>query len=464
MTVIEQRMLHSDAIAWYMEKDPVLRSTVVAVVMLDRSPDWMRLRDRIDRLTRVVPVLRMSVHTPPLRVGPPRWSLDEKFDLDFHLRRVRVTDSGGLPEVLEYARTAAMAGFDRDRPLWEFTLLEGMADRGAALVVKIHHSMTDGIGGVQLAGMVVDAGPDSPELEPLPQMPNGHSLSGLELALHSLEDDTTEAFSAATKIVRSLPKQAARAIVHPVDWTKRAVRGVISVGRFVAPINRQSSTAFGERRLTRTLATLDVPLAELRAAAKESGGHLNDAYLAAITAGIKRYHDTQGASLPTMHVTVPVSIRSESDCVGSNRITLIRIELPADLADPMQRIREISAIMARWRNEPALHHTQEIAFGLSMLPRPYLGSMLKKVEVVASDVPGILQSVWLAGAQVTGYYPFGPTIGSAMNVTLMSYAGVCNLGINIDTSAIDNPELMLDCLRYGFKEVLAINALDSVAD
>jgi diacylglycerol O-acyltransferase / wax synthase len=82
-----ERMLHSDAFAWYMEKDPVLRSTVVAVARLDRAPDWEQVRSRVDRLTRLVPKLRMRVQAPPLRIGPPQWTIDDSFDLDFHLRR-----------------------------------------------------------------------------------------------------------------------------------------------------------------------------------------------------------------------------------------------------------------------------------------------------------------------------------------------------------------------------------------
>ena len=177
--VTGQRMLHSDAFAWYMEKDPVLRSTVVAIVRLDRSPDWDRLRSRIDRLTRLVPRLRMRVQVPPMRIGPPRWTVDETFDLDFHLRRTRVGDPGGWSEVLEFGRQCAMDDFDRSRPLWEFTLLDGLADGGAALVHKLHHSLTDGIGGIQLDKLVIDSGPEESSLDAMPEPPHGAGISAL---------------------------------------------------------------------------------------------------------------------------------------------------------------------------------------------------------------------------------------------------------------------------------------------
>ena len=130
--------------------------------------------------------------------------------------------------------------------------------------------------------------------------------------------------------------------------------------------------------------------------------------------------------------------------------------MPAAIAEPAERIRHISSVVERWRKEPALDHTQEIAFGLNLLPRPYLGGIFKRIELLASDVPGIPMPVWLAGARITGYYAFGPTIGSAMNATLMSYAGTCNIGINIDTGAVDDPDALLECLYESFAEVLSL--------
>jgi diacylglycerol O-acyltransferase len=202
---------------------------------------------------------------------------------------------------------------------------------------------------------------------------------------------------------------------------------------------------------------MDVPFTELHAAAAAGDGRLDDAYLAALVEGVQRYHRRRGARLPELRITVPVSIRTGDDPVGSNRITLIRITVPASIDDPAQRIRRIAQIMLRWRDEPALAYTQEIAFGLNLLPRPYIGGIFKRVELLASDVPGVPCPLWLGGAKVTGYYAFGPTIGSGFNATLMSYAGVCNIGVNIDTSAIDDPDALLECLRESFAEVLALD-------
>src|SRR5664279_4912440 len=94
MKLVDRRMLHSDAFAWYMEKDPILRSTVVGIFRMDRRPDWDRLRPRIDRLSRVIPQLRQKVQSSPTRMGPPWWIADTNFDLDFHLRHMQLAEPG----------------------------------------------------------------------------------------------------------------------------------------------------------------------------------------------------------------------------------------------------------------------------------------------------------------------------------------------------------------------------------
>jgi diacylglycerol O-acyltransferase len=451
------RMLHSDAFAWYMEDDPVLRSTVVAIVRLDGEPDWVRLRERIDWLSRRVPQLRMCVQVPWLRIGPPRWAVDENFDLDYHLRHARVPEGGDWDDVLEFARTASMDDFDRARPLWEFTLLTGMADGGSAFVTKLHHSLTDGIGGVQLAALVIDGGPNPTPVGELPDPPVGRRQSALALTTQAVRDDAAELLSGVGRVATSLPRHAWRLMRNPVAEVSDQINSAVSVGKFVAPTGRATSLST-RRDISRSLTTIDVPLDALRDAAHAVHCHVNDAYLAGLTQGIRLYHAKFDDELHNLRLTVPVSIRRKQDAIGGNRITLTRISLPADIDNVRDRMRHIAKIMQRWRHEPALSMTQEIALGLNLVPRAYLGGVFKRIEVVASDVPGIPQPVWLSGARVLGYYGFGPTIGAAFNSTLMSYAGTCNIGVNIDTAAVEDPGLLADCLRAGFDEVIAITA------
>ena len=150
----EDRMRDADALAWSIEKDPMLRSTITAVLILDRTPDRALVTDRLERGSRLVPRLRQRVVSSPWSLAPPRWEVDPYFDLDYHLRWTRAAGSQDVVQVMHAAGPIAMQGFDRDRPLWEMTVIEGLTDDTAAVVMKIHHSITDGVGAVKI-GMVL---------------------------------------------------------------------------------------------------------------------------------------------------------------------------------------------------------------------------------------------------------------------------------------------------------------------
>ena len=167
-TTTDLYMRDSDAFSWYMEADPLLRSTVVSVVLLDGQPDVTRLFDRVERACRTTPGFRHKVVQAPLRIANPRWVVDNDFELGFHLRRIAAPAPGRIGDVFAYACQTGMAGFDRQRALWEFTLVEGLEGGRAALVMKLHHTLTDGVGGMEMAKNLFDLAPDSPELGPMP--------------------------------------------------------------------------------------------------------------------------------------------------------------------------------------------------------------------------------------------------------------------------------------------------------
>ena len=174
----------NDTIMWMVESDPLLRSTIAAVVLLDDAPDWQRVQRRVDAATRLVPALRAKVVPVPLHPTTLRWVEDPAFELSYHLRRMSLPAGSGVQDLLDWARTTAMSGFDSTRPLWEFTLVEGVGS-AAAFVMKAHHVVTDGIGAVQLAAHLFDF-EESPVAEPGDETPaHPHAtmrpLSSLEL-------------------------------------------------------------------------------------------------------------------------------------------------------------------------------------------------------------------------------------------------------------------------------------------
>jgi diacylglycerol O-acyltransferase len=448
-------MRNTDAFTWAMESDPRLRSTVVTLILLDKSPDWDEVRKRFDLISRTLPMFRQRV-VPSLPPAPPRWEHCPDFDLDFHMRRITAAAPATLDTLLEMARLAQMEDFDRARPLWKATLIDGLADGGAAILCTFHHSLTDGVGGVQIGMTMFDLKPSTRQRDSLPAEPTGADSSWLDAYRDTLRYNAGLAGKALMTAVKSAPDLLYNGVRRPIGTIGAAVATTASVYRTIRPLNSTGSPLMKQRSLIRHLGVHEVTLHQLREAAHRGGGALNDAFVAGVAGGLRRYHEKHGAALGDLHLTMPISLRTDTDEMGGNRITLMRFDVPAGVADPAERIAEIHRRTTSVRDERSLPYTQLIAGALNLMPRWYIGSILRHVDFVASDVPGIPVSVFLGGARVRAQYAFGPTVGAAVNITLLTYVDVCSFGINVDTGAIPDYDVFHDCLVDGFDEVLAL--------
>ncbi|MEZ5186217.1 MAG: wax ester/triacylglycerol synthase family O-acyltransferase [Candidatus Nanopelagicales bacterium] len=453
---VEVHMKDTDAFSWYMEEDPLLRSTVVVVLLLDGSPDWEALPERLERSTRQTPGFRHRVVIPPLRLATPRWVVDPDFDLTWHMRRFEAAEPKTLASVLEFARKTGMAGFDRDRPLWEFTLIEGLEDGQSALVMKLHHSLTDGVGGMDIARLLFDTEPDPGDLGPMPEAPQGETLGALDLARDALGHNWSRLYDFSKRRVTSAAGDVAQALRHPRKVVSETLATGQSIAKFVEPVSDTLSPVMTERHLGWHYDVLEFQLADFLLAAHAADATHNDAFLSAVTAGLRIYHERHGSEVDELRVTMPVSIRKSDDPIGGNRITLMRFKLPAGIPDPRERMAQTHRRTEAVKHDRSLPFTNAIAGTLNLFPRAYIGGMLKHIDFLASNVPGLPVPLYLTGARVTHFYGFGPTIGAALNITLMSYCGRCYVSYNIDTGAVPDPDEMMDCMREGFDEVLAV--------
>jgi diacylglycerol O-acyltransferase / wax synthase len=449
-------MRASDAFTWYMERDPALRSTIVVIDWLDRAPDWDTLVGRIDRISRLMPSLRQRVVESPFRLTVPRWTNDPHFDLNWHLSRVGAPVPGTRDAVLQLARRSAMAAFDRARPLWEVTLVEGIEGGEAALIVKLHHSLSDGVGAMRMLAIVADLQREPADLGELPPVPPGEApdLTGLITGtVGSLAGRSAHlAWLGAGAAVPALIRYAR----DPIGHVCGAAAMARSVYRTAAPNSSTMSPLMRDRAMTRHLAMMEVSLDALKRAAKTVDGTVNDAYLAAIAGGLRRYHERHDAAVESLRAMMPINLRSGQDTDWGNRITLQRLTVPVGEPDPAARMRALHRVAQAARQEPSLSVTGAIAGALNVLPVGYVGGILKHVDFLASNVPGAPVPVYLAGSKITGSFAFGPTIGASVNITLLSYDGTCDIGINIDTAAVPDPEVLLACLRDSFAEITAL--------
>lgn len=463
--VEDERMGAFDAVMWGVEDDPLLRSVIVVLILLDGEPDEAVGAERIDRLTRQVPQLRQRVIGNPFSLVPPRWETDPNFDLSYHLTWVALPEGDRtLRGALRVAERMAEQDFDRNRPLWEVTLVTGIEGGRSAVLFKIHHSITDGVGGMMIAASLFDLGPQPrSDLGPMPQPPEGKVLDPLARLLDGVDYEASTTVGQLRGLADGAVGLARRAVSDPVGSLRGSAEFAASAGRLLAPAGTPLSPLMTARSLSVHFDELEVPLADLKAAAAAAGGTLNDAFLAAVAGGIRRYHRRYGSSPDAVRLNMPVNLRPKGDTTaGGNAWVPARFALPVTEADPRRRIQQFHPILLQARTEPALPISQQVFRVLSTLPRTVTtavaGGLMKGTDVAATNVPGPPFPVYLAGSRVLRLVPYAPKAGAALNVALMSYDGVAQLGVNLDTAAVREPERFVEDLRESLAEVVALGA------
>lgn len=479
----EDRMSHADALIWNLESDPVLRSTILSIWLLDRAPDLARFEARAARATRLIPRLRQRVVADPLGIAPPKWVDDPGFELHFHLRHTALPAQGTLRDLLDLAEPIAMQAFDKDRPLWELHLVEGLEGGRWAAIMKLHHVISDGVGLVKMTECLIERGPDE-EVEPEPLPVDDHvaprSEPGVwDVVSDAIEDRVHDAAERWRRIGASLGRGALSTLSHPIDTTSELADTLASAGRVLAPASEPLSPIMRARSTSVRFDSLSIPLSALKRAGKAVGGTINDAFVASVAGGLARYHAALGAPVESLRMLMPVNVRELSHArpvdssetpagqeanekanrVG-NQFAPVRFEVPIGIEDPAERMVAIGRLCREQRSEPALPWLEEIADVLGALPPPLtnslFGAMQKATDFTTSNVPGPRRTTWMSGARIESFMPFGPLAGASINVTAFSYDGEMYIGINMDPAAVTQPKLLVECLRSGFEEVVAV--------
>jgi diacylglycerol O-acyltransferase / wax synthase len=441
-----RRLSGADELMWRIEADPVLRSPVLVVGLLDREPRDQRVRATLASWQEELPRLRQRLVTGPRPFGGAHWVPCDDNSLDFHVRRVRVPDPADIGAVLGVVEPTVTAPFDVARPLWELTVVDGVAGGRAAFALRFHHTVTDGVGGIELARQLFDhtRGGRGPRTR----------RGSASAARTSIADRLLAVAQKACGVTR-LGVDAAR---HPVATVQQGRRLAASVARGLAP-GPPGSPVFGSRGLNRRLDVLEAPLARFEWAADRIGCTINDVFLAAVGGALRRYHDVIGRPVAVVRCTMPINLRDEGDPRGGNRFAPARFTLPVDDPDPAARARIAGAIARRWRSEPALAWTGAISAALDALPSGLttrlLGSMLKSIDVDVVNVTGLRRPAYIAGARVERLWAFAPPTGAALSVTLLSHLDTCCISLMCDRQAVARPELVRACLEESLDEVLA---------
>jgi WS/DGAT/MGAT family acyltransferase len=405
------------------------------------------------RLARV-PRYRQKLRTVPFRLGRPVWVDDPDFDLRYHVRRTALPAPGGDRQLADLMARVMSQRLDRDHPLWEYWVAEGLADGHWALISKVHHCFVDGVSGTNLYGVVFDF---SPEGSPPAVDERGVQAepSSVELAVRAALDTVV------------LPVREALALRGAVADPQGAIRRAADMTRAFAKLTPALCPATGsslsgpigrQRRYIWARASLD----DVKAIKRALGGTVNDVVLAAISGGFRALLLTRGEQ-PGPHMVrslVPVSLRvpgEENLC--DNRVSALLADLPVHVADPVERLTAVQAELL------ALKASNEAMLGEALTslgrytPFPYaswlvrLGFELPQRDIVTvtTNVPGPQQPLYGMGRRILEIIPYVPIATTLRTgVSIFTYCGHVTFGITGDFAA--NPDL--DVLARGIEDDL----------
>ncbi|CQD12183.1 acyltransferase, ws/dgat/mgat subfamily protein [Mycobacterium europaeum] len=439
------------------EANPRTRSGIMALELLDTTPDWDKFLTRFENASRRVLRLRQKVVVPTLPTASPRWVVDPDFNLEFHVRRMRVAEPGTMRDVFNLAEVMLQSPMDISRPLWTATLVEGLPDGKAATLLHVSHAVTDGVGGVQMFAEIYDL-ERNPPAKPTPPLPIPQDLTPNDLMRQGINHLPTAVVGGVLSAVSGAVSAAGRAVLEPAS-TVSGVVGYALSGMRVLNRAAEPSPLLRRRSLATRTEAIDIPLADLHRAAKAGGGSINDAYLAGLCGALRRYHEALGVPISTLPMAVPVNLRAEADTAGGNRFTGVNLAAPVGTVDPVSRMKKIRAQMTQRRDEPAMNIIGSVAPLLSVLPTAVLEGLTGSVigsDVQASNVPVYPGDTYIAGAKVLRQYGIGPLPGVAMMVVLISRGGWCTITVRYDRAAVRNEPLFAQCLLEGFDEILAL--------
>jgi diacylglycerol O-acyltransferase / wax synthase len=420
------------------------------------APSQAEFRAHLAGRLPLVPRYRHKLRTVPFRLGRPVWVEDPDFDLRYHARRTALPAPGGDEQLCELMGRVMSQRLDRDHPLWEYWLVEGLSQDRWALISKIHHCMVDGVSGTDLYRVIFDFTP-----EPSPPATDDRSVaaepSGLQLAADAALDLVLMPLREAAAITGAIAAGPQNALRQATETVRGAAKFVPSL--WPAPGSSLSGNIGKQRRYTLARASLD----DVKAIKRKHGGTVNDVVLAAISGGFRELLLARGEE-PQPHMVpslVPVSTRAAGEeGIYENRVSAVVANLPVHIADPVERFAAVRAELS------ALKESQEAVLGeeLMILGRVYPFPVIsrgvrlafslpqREIVTVTTNVPGPAQPLYGMGRRLLEIIPYVPIATTVRTgIAIFSYCGSLVFGITGDLAA--NPDLAV--LAHGIEHDVA---------
>jgi WS/DGAT/MGAT family acyltransferase len=441
-----QELSPADRSSLAAERGPI-NMAVGGLLVVDAEPPLTRamVARRIGERIHLVPRLRQRLEEPPLGIANPVWTDDTGFDLDWHVRQVSLPGEGGTGSEAELG---ALVGrefshrLDRARPLWEATLIEGMAEGRRALLFKVHHALVDGMAALGMAALVLDPTEEPLEIPPPDEewSPRKYDMRRhvARLASRPLARAPKLMMDGMLRALDSDPRRAAADMRRTTDLALELARARPQAP--MTPLNRPISP-------NRRYAVAHTELATIKRVGKAAGGTVNDALLAVVSGMLGRYLAAAGpdAFQPGRDrkpvALVPVSVRSQkSDPELGNKISTVFVDLPVDEHDLTARIRTITAQTSELKESAAVR-AGALMVGASGWAPPLVSGMLARAmgsvrafNLVVSNVPGPQQPFFLDGVRMREVYPVVPLnpTNQGLTIGILSYDGKVCFGLLAD--------------------------------
>lgn len=416
------------------------------------------------RLPRI-PRYRQKVREIPFDLGPPVWIDDEHFDLDYHLRRTALPSPGGDGELAALVSRVMSARLDRSRPLWEYWLVEGLADGRWALISKVHHCMVDGVSGTDLYGVILD---------------DSRRVGAADV------DDWRPHRAPST--VALTTDAVRRLVVNPVDQLRTLTGALRHAGRLAgvvrdtavglmtlstvllpAPSSSLSGPLSAHRRFTWRRASVD----DVKTVRRAFGGTFNDVVLAAVTGGFRELLFSRGETPnpDSARTLVPVNVRAPGEeSIRDNRVSLMIAQLPVDIDNPVAR----HALVRHRLDALKLGKESEAGAALAELathePFPLLSSPfrvaahlpLRSVVTVATNVPGPRRRLYALGRPLVEIIPYVPIASTLRTgVSIFTYGGQVVFGVTGDYAAAADIDVLADGIEHALAELVTLAGADA---
>ena len=441
------------------DSDRNVSLAIGGIAIIDGSaPDHSQFKDILAERIRAIPRCTQMLRTQPFDVGAPQWVDDPGFDLSRHVRRVAVPRPGDDAELYRVVADVLERRLDRDRPLWECWVIEGLRGNRWAILIKIHHCMADGISAIRILTRLCDDVDGDPFARPT----------------------VTKRTAAKRQHLRPVPDpKPLENLWNPLDniWrtatsiTGAAARTVGGVAEIAAGLLRPSagSSLVGPVTRMRCYRAVRVPLAEVEQVCRKFDVTINDVALTAITEGFRSVllHRGEEPRPDSLRTLVPVSVRSPDalDKPG-NRLSVMLPYLPVEQDDPIQQLRVVHSRLSRAKQggqrqagNVAVSATNYIPFMLSSwLIRLLTRLPQRGIVTLATNVPGPRRQLEMMGGKVARLLPIPPiALRLRTGVGVLSYADDLVFGITADYDAGAD----IDELANGIK--IAVARLDMLS-